>query len=261
MGHGSLMTVAILATDLAELAGPVGHDTGKTIVRQAGVGSAAAAIEAAAHGPATIDAVFAGGIQAEGVLGLENIEGRELIASAAEELGAEKERMIDGAAERLPTEGRIRAVQIGEKTGRIERCADARSVVAASVRSTKIEVGRFAEVAVDAKMANSADILAPVGGKDIAGVTAVNLGGALDEPVFRGGQEPRKGDAGIVDAVFAADEVVGREGPVDERQSVIVNSVDLAEFGAHLADFKKEPGRKRCECNVAFLDVYAGFAE
>src|SRR5258708_11691273 len=250
------MTVAILATDLAELAGPVSQDTGKTSVRQAGVGGAAAAIEAAAHGPAAIDAVFAGGIQAEGVLGLENVERRKLIARAPEELRAEEEGMVDGAAERLPAEGRICAVQVGHETGRIERCADARTVVAPSVRSTEIEVGGFAEVAVNAEMPDNADILAPVGGEHIAGVAAVNLGGALDEPVFRGGQEPRKGHAGIVDAVFAADEVVGREGPVDERQSVIVNGVDLAEFGAHLADFKKEPGRKRCECNLAFLDGY-----
>src|SRR5882724_11805541 len=74
------MSVAILATDLAELAGPIGEDTGKTGVRQAGIRSAATAIEAAAKSPAAVDAVFGVGIEAECVLGLENVERRQLVA-------------------------------------------------------------------------------------------------------------------------------------------------------------------------------------
>jgi len=42
---------------------------------------------------------------------------------------------------------------------------------------------------------------------------------------------------GVVDAVFAAHEIVGRQWPIDPRQRVIVNGVDLAKIGAHLADF------------------------
>ena len=85
------MSVAILCTDLTEFAWPIGEDTGKAGVRQIGVGGAPGAIEAAANGPAAIQAVIRGGIHAKGMLCLERIERRELIAIAPEEFGAEKE--------------------------------------------------------------------------------------------------------------------------------------------------------------------------
>src|SRR6266404_2509268 len=135
------MAITILATDLAELARPIGENTGKTSVRQAGVGGAAAAIEAAAESPPAVDAVLSIGIEAEGVLGLEDVKRREL---------------------------------------------------AAGIRSAEIDVGGFAEVTVEAKMAHNTDVLAPVGAENIAGVAAVNLCSTLDEPVFRSGQKPRK---------------------------------------------------------------------
>src|SRR6266446_630806 len=110
-------------------------------------------------------------------------------------------------------------------------------------------------------MADNAHVLAAVGGENVTGIAAVNLGRSLEEPVFRRRQEPRKRDAGIVDTVFAADEIVGHQRPVNERQGVIVDGVDLAEFGAHLADFQKESSRKRSKGDITFLDVYAGFAK
>src|SRR5260370_9910489 len=110
-------------------------------------------------------------------------------------------------------------------------------------------------------MTDNADILAAVGGEDIAGVAAVNLGCSLDEPVFWRRQETRKGEAGIVDAVFPADEIIGHQWPVNERQGVIVNGVDLAEFGAHLPDFQEQPRRERRARNGTLPETYAGFAE
>src|SRR3989441_3961529 len=207
------MAITVLATDLAELAGTIGENTGKAGVRQTGVGGAAAAIEAAAEGPAAVDAVFGIGIEAESVLGLENIKRRQLVAGAPEQFCAEEERMVDGAAERLPTKSGIRAVEIREEKGRIESCANGGIVVTAGVGGPEIEVGRFAEVAVDAKVADNADVLAAIGGEKVTGIAAVNRGRSLEEPVFRGRQETGKGNTGIVGAVFAADEGVGREGP------------------------------------------------
>src|SRR6266478_8350211 len=257
------MAITILATDLAELARPVGQDTGKTGVRQAGIGGAAAAIEAAANGPAAIEAVFGIGIEAESMLGLEETTGGsgKLVAGAPEQFGAEEERMIDGTPERLPAERGIGGIEVGEKIFGIKRCSDSSGVVAAGIGTAEIDIGGFAEVAVEAKMADNTNILAPVGGENVTGIAAVNLGRSLEEPVFRCGQKTRKGNAGIVDDVFAADEIVGHQRPVNERQSVIVDGVDLAEFGAHLADFQKEPCRKRSKGDITFLDVYAGFAE
>src|SRR6266446_1323289 len=255
------MAIAILATDLAEFAGPVGENTGKTCVRQAGVGGAAAAIEASANSPAAVEAVFRIGIKAESMRGLENVKRRQLVASAPEEFGAEEERMVDGPAERFPAERGIGGIEVGEKLFGIKRCSGSSGVVATAIRTAEIDIGRFAEVAVEAKMAYNAEVLAAGGGENITGIAAVNLGRSLEEPVFRGGQEPRKGDAGIVDSVLAAYEIVGHQRPVNERQRVIMDGIDLAKFGSHLADFQKEPRRERSKGDVAFLDIYARFAE
>src|SRR5205814_4724702 len=170
--------------------------------------------------------------------------------------------MVDGAAEGLPTESGVSRIKVGQKIRGVKnRAADTGGVVAASVGTAEVDVGGFAEVTVEAKMADNAGVLATVGGENVTGIAAENLGRSLEEPVFRRGQETRKGDAGIVDAVFAADEIVGHQRPVDERQGVVVDGVDLAEFGAHLADFQKESRGERSKGDVTFLDIYAGFAE
>src|SRR5215813_10028017 len=70
------MSVAVLATDLAKLAGPIRQNTGKASVRQVSVGGAAAAVEPSADCPPAIDTILAGRIQAEGVLRLEDVERR-----------------------------------------------------------------------------------------------------------------------------------------------------------------------------------------
>src|SRR6266404_1152636 len=83
------MPEAVLASDLAELAGPVGEDSGKAGIRQICVGGVTAAVKAAADGPAAVGAVFGVGIEAEGMLGLENSGGRNLVARAPEKFIAE----------------------------------------------------------------------------------------------------------------------------------------------------------------------------
>src|SRR2546422_1921212 len=104
VGHIPQMAVTILATDLAELAGPIGENTGKTSVRQVGICGAAAAVEAAPDSPAAVYAGFGLGIKAENGLGLEGGGQGNLIACAPEEVGAGQKRGIKGAGERLPTE-------------------------------------------------------------------------------------------------------------------------------------------------------------
>ena len=59
------MPEAVLSADLAELAGPVGEDSGKTGVRQICICCVAAAVKAAADGPAAVGAVFGVGIEAK----------------------------------------------------------------------------------------------------------------------------------------------------------------------------------------------------
>src|SRR5215831_3903840 len=68
------MTVAVLTTDLAEFTRPIGENTGKTGVRQTGVGRSARTIEAAAERPAAIQAIFGRRVHAESVLRLKHVE-------------------------------------------------------------------------------------------------------------------------------------------------------------------------------------------
>src|ERR1700730_13567345 len=92
-------------------------------------------------------------------------------------------------------------------------------------------------------------------------VSAENLRGSFEEPLLGGGKKTGDRDAGIVDAIFPTNEIVGRKGTVDVRERVIVNGVDLAEIGAHLAYLHEESRGQRREGDVGFLNVYALFAK
>src|SRR6267378_2900986 len=210
------MPEAVLAADLAELAGPVGEDSGKAGIRQICVAGMAAAVKAAADGPAAIGAVFGIGIEAKGMLSLEKSGGRDLVACAPEKFIAEEEGVVDGPAQWLPTESGVGAVEIREETRRIESGADAGIVVAARVGNPEIEIGGFAEIAVSAEMANNAEVLAARSLEQIVGIAAKNLGRPLEKPVFRRGQETRQREASVVDAIFTADEIIGNERAVNE---------------------------------------------
>src|SRR5437867_6719883 len=210
------MPEAVLAADLAELAGPVGEDSGKAGVRQICVAGVAAAVKAAADGPAAVGAVFRIGIETEGMLGLEKGGGRNLVARAPEKFIAEQEGVINGATQGFPTECGVDAIEIGEKSRWIENGADAGIVVAASVGNAEIEIGGFAEAAVSAEMANNAEVLPARSLEQIVGIAAKNLGCPLEKPVFRRGQETRQGEASVIDTVLAADEIIGNKRPIDE---------------------------------------------
>src|SRR2546427_60350 len=99
------MTVAILATDLAELARPVSQDTRKAGVSKVAMIGMAAVIEAASDGPATIQAIFGVSVHAERVLRLKDSGGRELFvrASANQPLGAGIKRVSERPASSMPS--------------------------------------------------------------------------------------------------------------------------------------------------------------
>src|SRR5467141_509088 len=197
---GRQMTEAVLPTDLTKCALPIRQDTGKAGIRQTGIGGVAAAVEASADGPAAIHAVFRIGVHAKSMLRLKKSRDRkrELVTRAPEELGAEQEGIVDSAAQRLPAECRVSAIQISQKVRAVV-------VVAARVGHAEIEVGGFGQVAIGAQVADDADILAAAGLEDIRRITAQYLRTSFEEPVLRRGQKTREEEAGIVDAVLAAD--------------------------------------------------------
>jgi len=65
-------------------------------------------------------------------------------------------------------------------------------------------------------MTDNTQVLAAIGGKEIIRVAAENLGGAFQKPILWSGQEAGERKPGIVDTIFAADEIVGYQRPVDE---------------------------------------------
>src|SRR5437879_12475704 len=100
--HVPHMAITIVATNLAKLAGPIGENTGKTSVRQAGVGGAAAAVETATDSPAAIDAIFGIGIEAERVMGLKRVSGKRWVGAVQDRAMLERERGYMGWARREP---------------------------------------------------------------------------------------------------------------------------------------------------------------
>src|ERR1700688_4918004 len=112
--------------------------------------------------------------------------------------------------------------------------------MAARIGDAQIKVGGFAEVAVAAHVPDNAEILAAIGGIDRGGIAAEKLPGSLKKPVFRSREKTADGNAGIIDAVFAADEIIGSERAIDVRQGMIMDGVYLAEIRAHLADFHQQ---------------------
>ena len=94
----------------------------------------------------------------------------------------------------------------------------------------------------------------------VAGVAAEHLPGRLEKyPGVR--NQPRDRDARIVDPIFAAHQILRDQRPVGPRKHVVVQSVDLAERRAHLADSHQQSPRQRRERHVAFLEADTFFAE
>ena len=69
--------------------------------------------------------------------------------------------------------------------------------------------------------------------------------------------QPRRRDAGVGDAFFAARQVVGDEGTIGPRNHVAVERVHLAERRAHLSDLDEQPAWNRGEREEALLEIDA----
>src|ERR1700732_3824246 len=92
-------------------------------------------------------------------------------------------------------------------------------------------------------------------------IASENLGSALHKPSLRRGYEAGERHAGVIDAIFASDEIIGDKRPIDVGERVIVNRIDLAKISAHLADFQQQAGGKRRESHVSFFDIDTSLAE
>src|SRR5260370_2088785 len=87
------------------------------------------------------------------------------------------------------------------------------------------------------------------------------MGSALHEPSFWRGYEGGGRHAGVIDAIFASDEIVGDERPINVGERMIVDRIDLAKVSAHLADFQQQASGKRREGRVGLFHTDASLAE
>src|SRR5260370_11001782 len=133
--------------------------------------------------------------------------------------------------------------------------------MAAGVRGPDVHVGGLAEVFVGAYVADVAHVLVRDALEYGGGVAAKGLPRRFQEDPLGRGEDARDGKAGVINAIFAAQQIVGHHGTIGPLQRVVVNRIHLAEGRAHLADFGDESARQRRKCEVALFHVYALFSE
>src|SRR5581483_246520 len=130
----------VLATDLAEFAGPVGQSGCKSLVGESGQPAPVRPVKTRAGKPAPRKLVVSGSVKPERTLFR-----RELLSLAPYEFAASHERMIDGTPQRLPSQGRVNAVELSDEvSGR----GDGPVVMSARVGKPEIEIGGLSEVFV-----------------------------------------------------------------------------------------------------------------
>ena len=162
--------------------------------------------------------------------------------------------MIDGAAQRLPAQRGIHAVELIVAVGE--------GAVAARVGNAEIDVGGFARgrcrrAGGRPRRRRCAAWPAKTFSLSPRKTCAVP---SRKRP-FGDGKNAAERKARVVDAVLAAHQVLGDQRPVDPGQHVVVQRVDLAERGAHLADFELQSGGQRGEGDVSLFQIHALFAE
>src|SRR5215831_9393087 len=110
-------------------------------------------------------------------------------------------------------------------------------------------------------MSDDADVVLHLGSKHISRVAAVSLAGKFHKPVLGRGNDVLDRDAGIVDSVFTPNQVLGYKRTIYPGKHVIMQRVDLAEGGAHLAGLYHESLGQRSESKETFLEIDSYFSE
>src|SRR4029079_6835556 len=109
---------------------------------------------------------------------------RKLLTLAPDELASSYEGMVDSAAQRLPANGCVDAVELSDE---IARLGGGAIIVASRVGKTEIQVGGFGQIAVCAQVLNRAHIAFLLSLKNIRGIAAEQLSGGFEEDSLRGG--------------------------------------------------------------------------
>src|SRR5262249_6896909 len=149
---------------------------------------------------------------------------RGLVLLPPDELAARYEGTIDGTLQRFPAICGIDTVKICN-----ERAAE--KVVPTGVRAAHVEIAVVGQILIEPKMPNYAHVILHLCSKNIGRVAAVDLSGKVHKPVLGRGKDVLNRDAGIVNAVLTAHQVLRHQRTVHPRQHMVVHGVDLAESG------------------------------
>src|SRR5437588_3134189 len=95
----------------------------------------------------------------------------------------------------------------------------------------------------------------------IGRVATKELAGAFEKQSFWRRQNASDGEAGVVDAILASDQIAAHHRPIDPGQHVIVQRIHFAKCGAHLSRLRYDATRKGGEGYESLLQIDALFAE
>src|SRR6266852_8888515 len=115
--------------------------------------------------------------------------------------------MVNGAAQRLPADRGIHAIDLVDR-GRAENRVSTR------VGTAHVDIGRFAEVAIGAQMFDGGKIVSVISLEQIEGITAENLSSAFQKDLPGPLEDPAHRQAGVVDTIFATYQVLRYQRPV-----------------------------------------------
>src|SRR5205807_3846455 len=106
-----------------------------------------------------------------------------------DQLAAQNERMVYSPPQRLPAQRGVRPVELIPGVGP--------GAVAAREGAAQIHVGGFAQIPVQAQVADRGKVAALIGAEQVFGVAAEYLGRTLQEDAFRRGQDTAERKAGV----------------------------------------------------------------
>src|SRR5689334_6604445 len=175
-----------LAAYLAELGGPVSEEQRAARVVQGRIGDSLRPVEAGADKPAPRELVIPGKIVSERFLHRAHANlGREIRTyrgARPDELAAGQERVIDRAAERLPSQRGVHSVQLVR--------AIAPETVPAGVGCSQAEIGSLVEISVGAQVPDGRKVIAALGTEHALAVAAEKLRGGFQEQALRRRHDP-----------------------------------------------------------------------
>ena len=110
-------------------------------------------------------------------------------------------------------------------------------------------------------MPDGGDAVAIVSAEKVARIAPENLRRALEEDLLGRRDDAAERQSRVVNAVFATDQVLRDQRAIRPRQHVVVQGIDGAEGGAHLAGSHLEATRESRKRDIALFQVDALLAE